>query len=170
MPHTAVCHVLPPPLSWDWVIESLGVKPVTDRSWHNMSIIKACPWCPCDPVLAKGFPGQQGPAAFPAHKLVEVVLLFTSFNVLVWSSLGHLKVSLQTILEKIIFEGLYHTSQTLLTNIKTHYKSLPILVTNEQIQWSFAISFHFESQTDICLIDGFGYLYKEKGLVIYFKT
>ena len=101
VPHTAVCHVLPPPLSWDWVIESLGVKPVTDRSWHNMSIIKACPWCPCDPVLAKGFPGQQGPAAFLPHKLVEVVLLFTSFNVLVWSSLGHLKVSLQPILEKL---------------------------------------------------------------------
>ena len=79
-------------------------------------------------------------------------------------------MSLQTILEKIIFEGLYHTSQTLLTNIKTHYKSLPILVTNEQIQWSFAISFHFESQTDICLIDGFGYLYKEKGFVIFFQN
>ena len=78
-------------------------------------------------------------------------------------------MSLQTILEKIIFEGLYHTSQTLLTNIKTHYKSLPILVTNEQIQWSFAISFHFESKTDICLIDGLGYLYKEKGLVIFLK-
>ena len=26
-----------------------------------------------------------------------------------------------------------------------------------------AASFLFESQTDICLIDGFGYLYKEKG-------
>ena len=36
-----------------------------------------------------------------AHKLVEVVLLFTVLDVLVWTSLGHLKVSLRPMLEEI---------------------------------------------------------------------
>ena len=43
-----------------------------------------------------------------------------------------------------------------------------VLVTNEQIQWSFAISFHFESQTDIGLNDGFWGHVQGKGLSEFF--